>query len=124
MAVLTTLYMTVKYQPFNDLSLWVRWTYSHNKSKPDAGQSPTLARPAAPLAACVQRISFVDKTTKIHILYICMNITNKNWLPRQCFSRDQKTNFKFIIYSHSSSNPENLAKIGWVDFEIIGQESL
>ena len=33
-----------------------------------AGQSPTLARPAAPLAACVQRFSYVDKT-------------NKYWLP-------------------------------------------
>jgi len=36
----------------------------------DAGQSPTLARPAAPLATGVTKISTVDKT-------------NKNWLPRQ-----------------------------------------
>jgi len=38
----------------------------------DAGQSPTLARPAAPLAACVQRIRCVDNTAEIqeiHILY-------------------------------------------------------
>ena len=77
----------------------------------DAGQYPTLARPAAPLAACVQR----HPCTK----------TNKIWLPRQCLLRDQKTNFRLIIHSHSSANPENLAKIGPVDFEIIGrQESL
>jgi len=30
-----------------------------------------------------------------------------------------KTNFKLIIYSHSFTNLENLAKIGRVDFEII-----
>jgi len=35
----------------------------YNK-KLDAGQCSTLARPAAPLAACVQRISSVDKTNK------------------------------------------------------------
>jgi len=37
-------------------------------TEPRAEQSPTLARPAAPLAACVQRISSVDnnyKTTKL-----------------------------------------------------------
>jgi len=33
---------------------------------------------------------------------------------------DQKTNFRLINYSHSSNNPKNLAKIGLVDFEIIG----
>ena len=32
----------------------------------------------------------------------------------------RKTNFRLIIYSHSSINPENLAKVGPVDFEIIG----
>jgi len=34
--------------------------------------------------------------------------------------RDQKTNFRLIIYSQTSTNTENLAKIGWVEFEIIG----
>jgi len=33
---------------------------------------------------------------------------------------DRKTNFGLIIYSHNPNNPENLAKIGPVDFEIIG----
>jgi len=32
---------------------------------------------------------------------------------------DRKTNFGLIIYSHSSINVENLAKIGLVGFEII-----
>ena len=32
----------------------------------------------------------------------------------------KKTNFRLIIYSHSSTNPENLAKIGPVILEIIG----
>jgi len=41
-------------------------------------QSSTLARLAAPLAACVQRISFVDETTEIHN---SVDKTN-NWLPR------------------------------------------
>jgi len=32
----------------------------------------------------------------------------------------KKLNFRSIIHSHSSTNPKNLAKIGPVDFEIIG----
>jgi len=31
-----------------------------------------------------------------------------------------KTKFRLIIYSHISTNPVNLVKIGLVDFEIIG----
>jgi len=41
-------------------------------------------------------------------------------LPQQNPSKDRKTNFTLIIYSHGSTNPEKLAKIGPVDFEIIG----
>ena len=65
--------------------------------KLDAGLGPTLARPAAPLAACIQR-------------HPCTN-TNKIWLPWQRHLRDRKTNFRLVIYSHSSTNLENLAKI-------------
>ena len=32
-----------------------------------------------------------------------------------------KTNFGLVIYSYGSINPENLAKIALVDFEITGQ---
>jgi len=39
---------------------------------------------------------------------------NKNWLPRQRSWTDRKTNFELIIYSHSSTNPADLAKIGLV----------
>jgi len=45
---------------------------------------------------------------------------NKNWLPWQHPLRDRKTHFGLTVYSHSSANPENLAKIGTVDFKIIG----
>ena len=34
--------------------------------------------------------------------------------------RDQKHIFRLIVYSYSSANRENLAKIGPVDVEIIG----
>jgi len=33
---------------------------------------------------------------------------------------DRKTNVGLIIYSHSSTNPENLAKSGLIDVEITG----
>jgi len=46
--------------------------------------------------------------------------TNRNWLQWQSPLRDQKTNFRLIIYSHSSTNPEKLAKTSPVDFEIAG----
>jgi len=55
----------------------------------------------------VTKISSVDKT-------------NKNWLSWQRSLRDRKTNFTLIIYSHSSTNPENLAEVGPVNFQIIG----
>jgi len=37
---------------------------------------------------------------------------------------EAKTNFRSIIYITSSSNPENLAKIGPVDVEKIGQTKI
>jgi len=43
---------------------------------------------------------------------------NKNWLSWQCSSRNQKTNFRSIIYRHSSANPANLVEIDPVDVEI------
>jgi len=53
------------------------------------------------------KITFVDKADEI-------------WLPWQCPLRDRKVNFRLIIYSHSSTNTENLAKIGPLDFDMIG----
>jgi len=41
-------------------------------------------------------------------------------LPWQRSLGDRKTNFRLIIYSHSSAKPEKLAKIGPVDVEING----
>ena len=55
----------------------------------------------------VNVLSFVDQINKV-------------WLPWQRPLRYKKTNFRLIIYSHSSISRENLAKVGPVDFEIIG----
>jgi len=33
---------------------------------------------------------------------------------------DRKTNFRLIIYNHISTNPEKVAKVDPVDYEIIG----
>ena len=41
-------------------------------------------------------------------------------LPWQCPLRIRYTNFRSFIYSHSSTNPTNLVKIGLVDVETIG----
>jgi len=67
--------------------------------KLDAGQRPTLARPAAPLAAWVWQ---QQKLVAVATFF------------------GSKTDFRLTVYSHSSTNPENLAKIGLVNFEIIG----
>jgi len=45
---------------------------------------------------------------------------NKNWLPWQRHLRDRKKNFRLIVYSHISTNPEKLAKLDLVDLDIIG----
>jgi len=44
----------------------------------------------------------------------------KKWLPWLRLFTDRKINFNLIIYSRICINPENLAKIGPVDLEIIG----
>jgi len=54
----------------------------------------------------------------------CVHKTNKNWLPWQHSLRDRKTYFGLIISSYSSTNPENSAQIGPVDFEIIGSTEI
>jgi len=38
---------------------------SQTRYEPCTGQSPTLACPASPLAACIQRIRYVDETNTI-----------------------------------------------------------
>jgi len=72
--------------------------------------------PAIPLALllsqfCGSDLSSVDKT-------------NKHWLPWQRPLKNKKNNFIFIIYSNSSTNPANLAKIGPANGEIIGLTEL
>jgi len=49
----------------------------------------------------------------------CVDKANKNWLPRQRPLKDRKTNFRLIMYSHISINPEICRSvIGLYDFEI------
>jgi len=64
--------------------------------KLDAGQSPMLAHPAAPLAACVQQ-------------NLIAMVTSIDWSKNK-FQIDH-------LQPYSSTNPENLAKIGSGDFE-------
>jgi len=45
------------------------------------------------------------------------------WLNKRRL-RNRKTNFRLIICCHSSTDTENLAKIGPVDFEIIGRKGI
>jgi len=68
-----------------------------------AGQSPTLAHPAAPLAACVQRHPCT--TTKIG----CHGNVPR-WIEN-LFNTSSRV---------GSTNPETLTKLGTVDFEMIG----
>jgi len=73
-------------------------------------QSPTLARPAAPLAACVQRNSSADNTTKIHILSMyCLWIKPTKPVAPAMSLEGLQTFFRLIIYSYSSNQ---LCKFG------------
>jgi len=45
----------------------------------------------------------------------------KSYVPTP-LERSRKTNFSLIVYGHSSSNSENLAKIGPGDFDKISTE--
>jgi len=49
----------------------------------------------------------------------CADKTNNNSLQWRRSLLDRKANFRLIVYSHSSTNLENLANISLVDFEII-----
>jgi len=60
-----------------------------------------------PLATCIQKVSPDGKKQQNRLLW-------------QHPLRDQETNFRLIICSHSSANPEKLANISLVNFEITG----
>jgi len=51
---------------------------------------------------------------------ICMDKANNSCLPWHLSLRNQKSNFRLIIYSCISTNSENLVKISLIDFEMIG----
>ena len=80
-----------------------------------------VSPPTTPLAACVHRLPWTTLTNANAICRMspelnCVHKTDRNWLTWQRPLRDRKTNFSMIIYSHSSTNPENLAKIVPGDF--------
>jgi len=93
----------------------------------DARQSLALARPAAPLAACVQRISCPFYRTLTPPTECHQNSISIRWIkPTKigCHGnvpwRIKKTNFRLIIYSQILPTPANFAKVGAVDVDIIG----
>ena len=84
------------------------------------GCATSRLRPATHMHALLL-LPYADATCRLSPEPSCVDKTNKDWLPWQRpLMRDRETSFRSIIYSHSSANPENLAKIGQVDFEIIG----
>jgi len=56
--------------------------------------------------------TYTNATYRMSLKISSMDKTYKNWLPWQRPLRDRKTNFRLIIHIRSSTNPENLAKIG------------
>ena len=81
------------------------------------GSSPSSAALALLVEVVVR-----PPSTEWHVnpvLWIKAKKADKNWLPQQHPSRDQKTNFRSFVHSPSSTNPANWVKIGPVDVEII-----
>ena len=75
--------------------------------------------------ACIQRstctFSRTSPSCKSHanpFLWIGLGFHPQNWLPQQRTLKDRKANFRSFMYNHSSTNPANLVRIGWVDVEI------
>jgi len=62
----------------------------------------------------------LPNVTRTHSVEEKTDKTDKNWLPRQRPLRDRKADCRAFIYSHSSTNPANLVKIGPADVETIG----
>ena len=90
--------------PCNDTqSSTVKLVAQQSRASSPPNYSPAhlaLARPTKPPGACIQQISSVNKT-------------NKNWLPWQRPAKDEKTNFRLIIYSHSSSTMKIWQRLIW-----------
>ena len=88
-----------------------------NGTKLDTGQSPTLARPAAPLAACVQRISYTSYRTLMPPTECHRNsvlwIKTKNWFVTAASFAGSKywANVRLIIiYSHTFSGTTQVSR--------------
>jgi len=70
-------------------------------------QSRTLARPAASLAAGIQRISSVNKAIEIHTVFYVFLWIKPSMIAMATSLEGSKTNFGLVIYSYGSINPEN-----------------
>jgi len=88
------------------------------------GKAQRLAHPAAPLAACLQRISCTSSRTLTPFTEFHRN--SIVWISRQkLVTATSLEGLKKITSDwsstavYSSTKPENLAKIDPVDFEII-----
>jgi len=93
------------------------------------GKAQRLARLATPLAACIQRINYTSyrmltPSTECHRNSILSMEPTKSCLPWQHSSMDQKTSFRLITDSHSSTKSANMANIGPVDAEITGRTGI
>ena len=85
---------------------------AENVHKLDAAQSPTWPLIVSPPGCTTSHWRGVTKI-------ISVDKNDKNCLPWPRLFGYWKTSFRLIIYSHSSTNPENLAKISLVNFETI-----
>jgi len=94
------------------------------------GKAQRLARPAAPLAACVQRIGCTSCRTLMpsaechrnSVLWI--NPTIIGCHDNVLRGIEKKTNFSLIIYSRGSINLANSATDGQADAEVTGVKAI
>jgi len=62
----------------------------------------------------------VNKAIEIHTVFYVFLWIKPSMIAMATSLEGSKTNFGLVIYSYGSINPENLVKIGLVDFEITG----
>ena len=120
------------------------WTHSYqkrvsNNGKRDRDEAATTRCKAKPVGSppgylpswLFIIVNVGQLSAALALLVVRRHLTNRmrtqfcgpgpqHWLPRQRLLQKRKTNFTTFIYSHSSTNPENLGKIGLGDVEIIG----
>ena len=95
------------------------------KAKPDVSP-PGCATSRLRSANQLSFLPYANATyrTSPELNFNSVDKANKNWLPRQRALKDQKTNFRLIIYSQILPTPANFAKVGAVDVDIIGLKKI